>query len=94
MKPKILTDAIRTAVLSVAAMLLSIWVMAQDNGGGGGSTGGTVSITKSTTTNTQSWYTAPWVWIVGAAVFILLLIALVRGGSSRSTTTRITKTSD
>ena len=27
------------------------------------------------------WYTSPWVWIVGAAVFILLLVALVRGGS-------------
>jgi hypothetical protein len=24
------------------------------------------------------WYTQPWVWIVGAAVFILLLIALLR----------------
>ena len=27
-----------------------------------------------------AWYTAPWVWIVGAAVFILLLVALTRGG--------------
>lgn len=26
------------------------------------------------------WYTSPWVWIVGAAVFILLLVALTRGG--------------
>src|SRR3712207_75212 len=26
------------------------------------------------------WYTAPWVWVVGAAVFILLLVALTRGG--------------
>ena len=33
--------------------------------------------------NTNSggnWYAEPWVWIVGGAVFILLLVALMRGG--------------
>lgn len=29
----------------------------------------------------SSWYASPWVWVVGAAVFILLLVALTRGGS-------------
>ncbi len=29
------------------------------------------------------WYTQPWVWIVGAALFILLLVALLRGNSSK-----------
>ena len=32
----------------------------------------------------SNWYTAPWVWIVGAAVFILLLVALTRGSGRRS----------
>ena len=32
----------------------------------------------------ENWYAAPWVWIVGAAVFILLLVALIGGGRSRS----------
>ena len=27
-----------------------------------------------------NWYTQPWVWIVGGAVFLLLLVALLRGG--------------
>lgn len=27
-----------------------------------------------------NWYASPWVWVVGAAVFILLLVALTRGG--------------
>jgi hypothetical protein len=36
---------------------------------------GKVSITK-----TNAWYQSPWVWVVGAAVFILLLVALTRGG--------------
>jgi hypothetical protein len=28
-----------------------------------------------------SFWGSPWVWIVGAAVFILLLVALLRGGN-------------
>ena len=28
----------------------------------------------------SDWYMKPWVWVVGAAVFILLLVALLRGG--------------
>jgi hypothetical protein len=31
-----------------------------------------------------NWYASPWVWIVGAAVFILLLVALTSGGRDRS----------
>jgi hypothetical protein len=31
----------------------------------------------------SNWYQQPWVWIVGGALFILLLVALVRGGSRR-----------
>ena len=31
-----------------------------------------------------AWYTSPWVWIVGAAVFILLLVALTRGSGRRA----------
>ena len=38
--------------------------------------------TTTRTTTTTTWYTEPWVWIVGGAVFILILIALLRGGSS------------
>ena len=32
----------------------------------------------------SEWYTQPWVWIVGGAVFILLLVALLRGGEKKS----------
>lgn len=31
-------------------------------------------------TKGNDWYASPWVWIVGAAIFILLLVALARGG--------------
>ena len=30
-----------------------------------------------------AWYTSPWVWIIGAVVFILLLLALLRGTERR-----------
>jgi hypothetical protein len=32
----------------------------------------------------SAWYASPWVWIVGAAVFILLLVALTRGSGRRA----------
>lgn len=30
-----------------------------------------------------SWYMQPWVWVVGGAIFILLLVALLRSGRTR-----------
>jgi hypothetical protein len=32
----------------------------------------------------SNWYASPWVWVVGAAVFILLLVALTRGSGRRA----------
>lgn len=34
--------------------------------------------------DSHQWYTQPWVWIVGGAVFILLLVALLRGNRSNN----------
>lgn len=31
----------------------------------------------------NEWYKQPWAWVVGGAVFILLLVALLRGGQSK-----------
>jgi hypothetical protein len=61
-------------VLVLSFMQLSIW--AQD------SSSSSVTVTKETTTTTTNWYAQPWVWVVGGAVFILILIALLRGNSS------------
>lgn len=35
-------------------------------------------------TKGSAWYASPWVWVVGAAVFILLLVALTRGSGRRA----------
>lgn len=31
----------------------------------------------------SNWYQQPWVWIVGGAVFILLLVALLKSGGKK-----------
>ncbi len=53
----------------------SVW--AQDSGDAGVS----VKITKD---SGGGWYTQPWVWIAGGAVFILLLVALLRGNNNKN----------
>jgi hypothetical protein len=67
----------KKAYASVIAVLISSFLFAQDkatdinvdiNKGGGGG----------------NWYASPWIWIVGAAVFVLLLVALTRGGGRRA----------
>lgn len=65
----------KKAYLSVLAALLSAVSFAQDK-----ATDVNVDINKGGGGN---WYASPWVWIVGVAVFILLLVALTRGGGRR-----------
>jgi hypothetical protein len=42
--------------------------------------------TSSSTTHTETttMHIQPWMWIVGAAVFLLILIALLRGGKNKN----------
>jgi hypothetical protein len=59
----------------VLAFFGSLMVFAQDGG---------KDINVNVNTKGGAWYTSPWVWVVGAAVFILLLVALTRGSGRRS----------
>ena len=65
----------------VLVIFTSSTVWAQDSTGSS-----TTHTTTTTTTTTTEWYTQPWVWIVGGAVFIIILIALLRGSSSKDKT--------
>lgn len=56
----------------VAALFSTMMVLAQE--------GESKNINVDVNTKGDNWYASPWVWIVGAAVFILLLVALTRGG--------------
>jgi glutaredoxin-related protein len=75
---KQLTNMVNRGILSLVMLFTSIVAFAQE---------GTNVVTKSTRTTTKTttdWYTMPWVWVVGGAVFILLLIAILRGGERRT----------
>lgn len=64
--------------LLVLTLLISVITFAQEGGGGEGADI-KVDINKD---EGGGWYTNPIVWVVGAAVFILLLVALLRGNRS------------
>jgi len=67
----------KKAYLTLLTVLMSIVLFAQEK-----STQVDVDINKGD--GGGNWYASPWVWIVGAAVFILLLVALTSGGRDRS----------
>lgn len=67
----------KKTLFSFVAALFSVLAFAQEKVTIG-TEDGKLSITK-----TNAWYQSPWVWVVGAAVFILLLVALMRGGGRR-----------
>lgn len=60
---------------SLLALFISAVAMAQDKD---------IDVDINTPGSGGNWYASPWVWVVGAAVFILLLVALTRGGGRRA----------
>jgi H+/Cl- antiporter ClcA len=83
---KKITGAIIFRSLLVFLLFLQAAVKAQDST----TSSHSESVTKSTTTTTNTWYMQPWVWVVGAAVFVIILVALFRGNSSRTDVSRST----
>jgi len=59
--------------MALSTVLLSVAAMAQDK---------KIDVDINTKSD-SNFFATPWVWIVGVAVFILLLVALMRGGSRR-----------
>jgi hypothetical protein len=71
---------------------LLVWAQDSTNGGDKTTTTTTEKTNVSLTTNSGAgqWYTSPWVWIAGAAVFILLLVALLSNRGKDTRTDRVT----
>ena len=67
----------KKAYLTLLTVLTSIVLFAQEK-----TTQVDVDVNKAT--SSSNWYASPWVWIVAAAVFILLLVALTSGGRDTS----------
>ena len=62
---------IRKPLMAIVSVLIAFVTYAQDK-----------KVDVDINTNSGgNWYAQPWVWVVGAAVFILLLVALTRSGS-------------
>lgn len=70
----------KKAFLSMYAALIGVLAMAQEGGGDGAS----LDVNVNTNEGGGAWYASPVVWIIGAAVFILLLVALTRGSGRRA----------
>ena len=75
-------------------MLSGVYAFAQD-AAGNTQTSSTHTTTTSTGPDTTAmWYTAPWVWVVGGIVLLLILIALFSGNKNSKNevirTTRVT----
>ena len=79
---------LRTAVTLLLLMFVQGITWAQD-----GSSASSSSRTVTTTTTQTTWFSHPWVWVVGGIVAILLLIALLRGGG-RTERVTVTKTTN
>lgn len=78
-------------LVAVNALLLSAPVLAQTGSGGSspggssGSSGGGVDVSVgSTTTTSTEWYSQWWIWAVGIAVFLIIIVALTNRGGTRS----------
>jgi len=67
---KYLNLSLERSLLLIMFVFTSIQTFAQDKG---------LDIDVDINKNDDDWFAKPWVWIVGAAVFILILVALLRG---------------
>lgn len=59
------------AFLSLGILLSTVVVFAQEK---------KLDVDIDVNDKSSTWYMQPWVWVVGAAVFILLLVAILRSG--------------
>ncbi len=64
-------NLVQKFTLSVFAAFVSLFALAQD----GKALDVDIDVDKG-----GDWYLQPWVWVVGGAIFILLLVAMLRSG--------------
>ena len=70
-----LSKSISKLSLLLASLVVSMIAFAQETK--------KLDIDINTKSEEPSFFMQPWVWVVGGAVFILLLIALLRGNSNK-----------
>jgi hypothetical protein len=80
MKKNILTPTksiLHKSTMVLATFLFTLYSVAQDGDK-------KVDVNINTKSDSGSFFTQPWVWIVGGAVFLLLLVALLRNNNSKN----------
>ena len=75
MKKILKASAVSKAMLLMASILFSVYGFAQEK---------SVDVNINTKSDSGGFFTQPWVWVVGGAVFLLLLVALLRNNNSKS----------
>ena len=70
----------RYAISLFCLLTLTVNLLAQDS-----SSSKNTNTDIDVTINSNDWYTQPWVWVVGGAVFILLLVALLSCNKRKDT---------
>ena len=69
-----MNKSMQKTIFLITAGFMSLQSWAQDKG---------VDVDIDINKKDSNWYQQPWVWIVGGAVFLLLLVALLRGGGKK-----------
>ncbi len=83
MKNLSMTNFFKCFIVTLAFTCLNLIGWAQDS---------TRTTVHTTTTEHTEWYTAPWVWVVGGIIVVVLLIALINSGRGSSRTTTVSDT--
>ncbi|MBC7949801.1 MAG: hypothetical protein H7Y42_18095 [Chitinophagaceae bacterium] len=71
---KTITNTLAKAALFLTSLFISMVSFAQEK---------SANIDVDVNTKGDNWYAQPWVWIVGGAVFILLLVALLKSNRAK-----------
>lgn len=75
MKATMIKNYLQRLMLAVVGALVSVAAMAQD---------GDKKVDINVSTNKDNFWASPWVWVIGGAVFVLLLAAILRGSGNKS----------
>ena len=73
MKPTTISAFFQRLLLAVTATFLTMISFGQD---------GDKKVDINVSTNKDNFWASPWVWVIGGAVFVLLLAAILRGNNS------------
>jgi hypothetical protein len=72
MKPTTISTFFQRLLLAVTATFITMITFAQD---------ADKKVDINVSTNKDNFWASPWVWVIGGAVFVLLLAAILRGNS-------------